>query len=536
MSIDTSTVSKTNISSMLTRHIPEKLTNRRWLLACLKGNYNQFPYIHKEKEASVANGIFQPKNQPISNPLTKKSQNPFYLVNVPFQHRPQEQGYQSISRLLNLYKNESFGLTATESRNEIKNRFSLVIGVNQIQSLDQEINLKFEDWISEIPKIEGIAYRIIGFLWQPNWIKTPEAPILTYNPMIAFTLLKQFSKEAALQIRTSLEGTTEKLNEKITSQVPMQKIREKIKQSDQTNNFIDKIIQNNPQAPIYFGIMDSDAIQFRQNSGLFTRYDQTILTHKNPSAFTHGYSVLEPNRPLITLGVRLDMICRAAMNSVFSYGAYFPEPGSFFRVKEKDGISILSQLSFIGNGQSLESRRLIENGLRVNVLYLDSVFISDGGVTTTTPTRMITKKNSGVPVLTIKNLKSKTNLKALRGISQTHITPKQWADNLYLALHFSVPQVTDATGPMMHLFNVYDPLSRIFDIPGRYKPTNVDQTLQNYFQPLSNEQAASRIEARANLHHLGMDLNLVDYIERAAQVSGIAIAQELARVLGIQIQ
>lgn len=526
---------KAEVSSMLKLHIPQKIANRGWLLPCLNEQYAEFPYIHKEKEASVAKIIFIPTNQPTRNPDTQGSQLPFYLVNVPHAHRQGAQGYESLLKLLNLYKNESFGLTALESENEIKNRFSLVVGVNQMQSLDQGVNLDFEDWIANIPVVEGIAYRIIGFNWVPNWIKTAEAPPLTYPPMTAFTLLKQFSREAALHIRTRLEGTAENLNEKILSQIPIQRIREKIKDSPQTTDIINTISQRNLLAPIYFGVMDDDAINLKRGTGLFTRFDQTIRAYNNPSAVTHGYSVIEPNRPLIELGVRLDMVCRAAMNSIFSYSAYFPEPGSLFCVKRPNGIPTLPTLSFIGDGQALENRRLIANGLRINLLYRDGVFIADGGVTTATPNRMKTIKNGKLPVLTAQKLKNKTNLQSLRGISQSHISPKQWADNLYLALDFIVPKVTDATGPMMHLYGVYDPLSRIFNIPGKYSPNSVNTVLLSYFNPLTVMQNTVRLNARNSLINLHMSIELIDRIETAAQASGNAIARLLAHELGIPL-
>lgn len=533
MAIDIRSISRAEAAPIINLHIRQKMDNLGWLRSCIDGQYAQFPYTHEEKEASVAQSIFKPINQPTSFPETQGSQLPFYLVNVPHAHRPEAQGYEALLKQLNLFKQESFGLTALESENANKNRFSLVVGVNQIQSLDQEVNLKFEDWIAQIPKIEGIAYRIIGFFWIPRWIKKAEAPSFTYPLMTAFTMLKLCSKEAALNIRTTLEGAAGKLNEKIISQIPIQRIREKIKEAPQSTDFMNDICQKNPEAPVYFGIMDDDAIHLRRGTGLFTRFDQTIHSYNTPSAITHGYSVMEPNRPLIELGVRVDMACRAAMNSIFSYGAYFPEPGSFFCVRRPNGISTLPTLSFIGDGQALESRRLIANGLRANLLNRDAVFIADGGVTTATPSRMITDKNSSVQVLTAQKLKNKGNLKTLRAISQTHIMPKQWADNLYIALEFKVPQVTDATGPMMHLFSVYDPLSRMFNIAGRYNANNVNTVLQNFFQPLSEERNTARLNARNSLLNLKMSLELVDRIESAAQASATAIAQALALELGI---
>lgn len=517
MAIDVRPISREKVALILERHLNEKKTNKEWLYSCLNGHAAAFPYTAKGKEGTVTKEIFEPLNQPSRMPTARESELPCYLVNVPFAHRPEQKGYETVLKLLNLYRNEAFGENALESNREVPKRFSLVIGVNQIVSLDTNVNREFAEWVYALPKIKGVAYRVIGFFWEPVWKKHQDASILTYTPGKAFTLLKHLSSQAALGVRTMFEGTADKLNEGIIDQIPFQRIREKIKNSPQTTGFTAHISAGNPLSLLYYGVMDSDALKLNKGQGLFTRYDRFIQANLIPSAITLGYSVDEPLRPLIEFGVELDMACRAATNRVISYGAYFPEPTSLFRFRNP------KDLSFLGEGRGLENRRLIQNGLKTGVLHRRAVFVADGGVSTTTPARMKTNKNGKVQTLTAKALKTKSNLQALRGISQSHIFQKNWADNLYLALDFKAPRVTDATGPMMQLFSIYDPLSRMLDTPGRFSPTVVDTVIRNYGQPLSLEQTNNQITARNNLLALGMNEELVNKIEEAAFAAGLAI-------------
>ena len=371
--------------SRLNAHISQKCENRKWFLACINGNTGAFPYRAFGKEANIGKSILEPKDQSQLAPKAIQSAKPLHLVNVPLA-RPNEPGYAALHKLIQLFKNEAFGETPAESIEEIKNRFSLVIGVNQRKSIDKSIN------------------------------------------------------------------------------------------------------------------QESDAIHLKTDKGLFSRYDDAITSNAFPSALTLGYRVDEPTRPLIELGVKLDMACRAAMNSVFSYGAYFPETSSVFCVKNPNEESMLKRLTFYGSGRGLENRRLIQNDLQRGVLKHDAVFMADGGVTTTTPARMITEKSSKVTTLTSNTLKNKSCLTSLRNISQSHIFPKNWADNLYLMLGITVPQVTNVTGPMMNLF-LYDLLSRML---------NSDAVIKNYDQPLSDSNEIIRLNAKTALARQGLNKKLME--------------------------
>ncbi len=74
-----------------------------------------------------------------------------------------------------------------------------------------------------------------------------------------------------------------------------------------------------------------------------------------PRLLTTGYRLKSDEKPLLRLGVVLDMAVREATASVIPLGPYFPEPNLLFLLNDKN----LEEFSFEGNSNALESRRLI---------------------------------------------------------------------------------------------------------------------------------------------------------------------------------
>lgn len=520
------------IRATLEDHLKEKIANQKWLYKSINGRNIHFPYKLVEKEATIAREIIYPNDQSARNPSIPEGNLPLYLVNVPMAHRPEEEGYETFEKLMKLFKEESFGTNVAESQKEIKERFCLVIGINQIHSIDTRVNRLFKNWLKNMPRAYNVPYRVFGFFWKPNWVKTDANPRI-YRIETAFTLLKHLSKPAASRVRNHFEGGKGKLSQELIAQIPYQRIRDKIKESDLTAAFAKKYDKEGKSSPIYLAVMDADAKALKRKIGLFTRFDKAIKKNDTPSAITLGYRVIEPDRPLLELGVKLDMVCRAAMNGEIPYSAYFPEPCSLFCIKKPNEKLMLDKVSFIGPGRGLENRRFIENGLRNEVLERDSVFITDGGVATNTPPRMKTKKNGEVKELTPVKLQHKGNLQALRGVSQTHVHPKHWADSLYAGLDFKASKVTDATGPMMRLFSVYDPLSRMLTpTEKRFSNTIINDVITNYDEDLKPDQKKQLAAAKKDLKEVGMKKSMIDKIEKAATASGEAIHKLLSKELG----
>lgn len=98
-------------------------------------------------------------------------------------------------------------------------------------------------------------------------------------------------------------------------------------------------------------------------------------------------------------------------------------------------------------------------------------------------------------------------------------------------LDFSCSQVTDATGPMMHIFSVYDPISRMFAQVGRFSPKNFDAILDEYEKPLKECLKKTLSEAKSDLKKIGMKESVIEKIEEAAVLSGLAIRDVLKHAL-----
>jgi hypothetical protein len=216
--------------------------------------------------------------------------------------------------------------------------------------------------------------------------------------------------------------------------------------------------------------------------------------------------------------VKLDMAAREAMTAHIPYSAYFPEPFLVARFSRR--------LSFLGAGRALESRRLIENGKLSGALNDEATFIKSG-IVTTSPERWKTKKNRSYPTLTPANLRQKAVLEALRGLSQSHIHPKKWADQVYVGLDFSCSQVTDATTPMMRIFSVFDPISRMLGSEGRFTSLVFDRVLRDYEKPLSSVQEDILMSSKGRLLALRMPIATIQKVIATAKATGRAIYREI---------
>lgn len=516
------------IEKNLRYHLKTKIANREWIFNFLtKDQYiHYFPYKLDSKPAKIKKKTIEPINQSKINPKNLNQNLPLYLVNVPMVYHPEDDSYNNIKKFLKIYKNQAFEESDEQSKKLVQTCLSIVIGVNRVLSLDNEINKNFREWMKNCPKIEGISCRIFGFFWKPVWIENTTVHKRTSSPVQAFKILKVLSEIRANKLRIKLEGSSNKLSDNLIQLIPYQQIREKIKASAHTILFANFFKNNSPGSPLYYGSMDADLLGLRTKTGLFTRLDKAISENNTPSAISLGYSVLE-DRPMIWLGVKLDMACREATNKVIPFAPYFPEPCTFFCVKKPRKSLKLPNFSFLGQGTRLESRRFIQNGRNQKILKNDAVFIADGGVLTSTPKRMITKKNEKIKNLLNPTLLHKENLQSLRGIPQSHIFPKNWADNLYTALDFKCSRVTDATGPIMKLLSLYDPISRAFNVEERFSKKIIVSIFKNYEETVLSEKNEERLSARKSLRDLNMKKSMIDLIETAAKQAGLAIYKTL---------
>ncbi len=510
-------------ASVLGRHIQQKAENQDWVFECLQGNPEHFPYRPDAKGKATITTPFIPTDQSEAYITPPDEPSPLFVVNIPMGRLPSRTlDYSKYSALFELIRTESFGDTDEESAETVKTKVAVVLGINQVKSIDPELNRNFKSYIQDIPLIDGVVSRTIGFFWQPEWTTTKKK---AYPLNKGFQILKAISSQMAEKVRKKHEQP-KGLAKSISSQIPFQRIRETIKNSRFTRDFVKTMEEDAPDSTIYFTIMDDDCISLKGSAtgeGIFSRLDAVIAEHEEPSIVSLGYSLDEDELPLLRLAVEIDMAVRSTMPM-----PYFPEPCSAFKIRRAGTPNFLRTLSFIGAGRGLESRRLTQSGLRE--LIDGAVFIGDGGVVTTAPDRMKTVYNQSVLALTTAILMKKGSLQALRGRTlQTHAFPKQWADILYAGLPFSCSQVTDATAPMMHIFNVYDPISRMFDGTAVYTSKVFKRVIAKYNDSLTDAQTNLLNTARGKLFNLGMEKSTVDLIQETAKRSGAAIHQILQR-------
>lgn len=517
---------------ILETHLQQKVANHEWVESCVSGKVFSFPYCPKTSGAAsiLDKHIFLPTLPPQQNPILTENVSPRYLINIPMGWSIGSDGTQSFINLLNLIKDEAFG--ANGNAQEVVPRLAVVIGINQLLSIDEDYHSKFIDQIKALPKVAGIAYATFGFFWIPTWVKNGEISEHTYTVFKAYLLLKVRAPLQAKLVQEALELPNGKLSPALASQIPFQKIRQTILKCVGTTHFAKQFEEQSKQAPIYYCVMDADMKGLRrQNLGYFSRLDTVLQNHNFPSAASLGYSFQVKDRSIIDLSCLFDMKVREAMNRAVPYGPYFPEPGSVFLVRKQGEANQIHKLSFLGEGHNLENKRLIKNGRLAGIFNHHVAFVADGGVITSVPPRAFSSKNQSLEPLSKTQIKQKTHLQAIRDMTQSHIFPKQWADSLYAALGFSCPQVTDVTGPMTHIFSIYDPISRMFATIGTYSSAVFDNVIAHYHEPLTVAQAQILDEAKGKLRKHKMPEDKINQVVLAAQYSGEAIRSLLVRLL-----
>lgn len=487
-----------SIKRTLEQHLQEKHINHFWLTQVLheKNGETYFPYqptISGAKVGSRANIV--PDNHTVEHPVGSQRK-PMFLINIPVAHLPQSKGYEKINQLVTALKTESFGYNSQNSQKQAIKKLAVVIGVNQIKSIDQRVNRRFEKYISEMPEIDGICCQVFGFFWNPAWtendkwkkgkvveetLKKKKFSAKVHDKRKAFLLLKCVNPAKAKEVRHVFEGSSKGISFYIREQIPFQKIRERIKDSEATKVFARKMAEKSETSPLLFMTMDGDVAKLRtQLNGYFSTYEEIMAKTKRekgyyPSVLSLGYQLADTALPIPKFAVKCDMVVRAAMNRIIPGSVYMPEPGTaYYLSRGGQFVSNLEALSFVDGKKKgengLESRRAITNGIEKGILDQSRmVFEPNGALQTAMPGRMKTKAVEKYDTLTRDDFKKKEVYKALRGVSQVHFSPLDWAHNLTEGL----PKEARAgqggyqkvSGILSRVFNVFDPITFIYNFP-----------------------------------------------------------------------
>lgn len=449
-----------------------------------------FPYILADKAiGSVQNRIYCPDNQ--NNLLPRLTgvgrANPHYVVNIPcFADSDATKTFAKAANVVALIRSQAFAETDRASYALVRKRIAVVLGMNRPKSLDAARNRNFIKRLEkQAPALVGLSCRMIGFLWDPKWNLKPEIERKILSEVRAYKLIKVLRPKEASRLRIALEGQ-KGTNSAIRSQIPYQAIREKIFRSQETKAFFE--VFTDDAREVYLSTLDDDSIALRSERGLFSTYDAMIAAHiartnKNPELLSTGYCLKSAEDQILRFAVDMDRAVRVATAKHIPLGPYYAEPNILFRIQKQ--LYRRGKYSFMGTGKSLESRRFIQNTQKAGVLLDGTTVVSSykNPLVTETPDRMKTLKSQRLKTVTGLNVKQKQVLQTLRGISQTHVFPKQWADNLYIALPFKAKKVTDATGALMGVYNSFHPISLIMgwnSVAGKYRKANFDIVMDIY--------------------------------------------------------
>lgn len=518
----------------LSSHVRRKSANHPWIADCLDGKISTFPYrVFSSGKATISPKTFCSIAQNDVMPSPPRTPCPVFVINIPQgvspKNKHEDTHFQSmISRI----QSEAFSTNTYWSKTMGKQRLAVVVGTNQIESIDPAKNRALRNLIGATQQFNDFCVRRIGFFWRPEWSRTSYKEAL-YPVKKAFLLLKALSKKTAKKVQETFEQPKGRLHPNILAQIPYGAIRQRILKSNKTREIIQHFSNAFDACPCYLTIMDADFEALRltgERLGVFSQVSASIDIHNPFTVIGTSYQVGANEPPLIRLAVRIDMAVREAMSSVIPYSAYLPEPLLFTLVKRSNQNNNLKHLSFLGKGNALESRRLVENAKPKGAVSNHMKFLK-AGLQTASPERWKTKSMLRFPTLSARQIKQMQALKALRGLAQTHAFPRQWAGNVYAALNFSCHPVTDATTAMMRIFAVFDPISRMQAHIGKYSTRVFDAVMNNYDRAPTEVEQSIITTQKAKLSSKGMDDAMIAKVIQAAKVSGAAIHRVLQQHL-----
>ncbi len=238
-----------------------------------------FPYHPLNNgQATLSEDRFSPTSPSDENPSK-----PLFLINIPVGRLPGSR-LDPVAKIEKLLTEESFGADAKFSKKEAKKKLAVVMGVNQIKSIDAAVNRQFQQYIEGKQLTGNIPCRVFGFHWEPQWKKElnwrqlirrveklqigervikfkkfteRELQEGCYSKEKAFFILNFLDPEKAALLRRDLEGNKEGLSSEIASQIPYKQIRERILHDSCTQDF-GKLFHEQAEGPSYFVTMDSD--------------------------------------------------------------------------------------------------------------------------------------------------------------------------------------------------------------------------------------------------------------------------------------
>ncbi len=470
------------VFNQLKEKLYTRLTHHRYLLGVCGKTYTKldcqkkaFPFEIDTVHEAIARKAF------VGGGSCKVSQEgnekPHYIVMMPVV-LPSSQA--KLNNLIRKFFNE-----ACESLDE-KQRTALVIGINARRGLDSSKLNQIYEFYQKWKKVP-FSCVVMGFVWEPQY--SCSIASWKYDVYKTYRILELIDRQVATAIKNKFD--------EVKVSIPYVNIRESILTARMTQLTYDKFKKSKV---IYLGIADPDAKNFNR---VIKGADIELENFKEskgeyPDIFSPGYEAPEDQPQVIQKGLKIDRLIRTETNKFIGMGSYFSETFFLFRVKKSpDDFSFVTKET--KKNQALESRRLFQNGVKKGLI--DPEKVHHGGeypIVTTVMDRMKTSFTESSLDMYKENLFTLQALKSICGLTYSHLSPREWANNLYAALPISASNTQSVIIPLQQIFKVVHPIYAGYEFLGRkFGADDFDEWLvrfNSYLTCIDNFWATSTID------------------------------------------
>lgn len=409
-----------------------------------------------------------------------------------------------IEELTREFQDESFGRTAEESQSAKERRLKVVIGLNKMRSISESRNRSLKQAVS-LPHEEAV----FGFFWYGAYEERSE--ITGKWSSCSFGRVRKFYRQLKKKNRLHAKNFREELEKKRGHMVPYRGLRERLAQSTETQEAVRSLREDKMVNRVYMGMFDADSLSLHapDDRGVFSHYDEMIAKHPRLEIGSCGYLFTgqktkdSPVDPIMKVASEADLRVRHATAQFFAYGIYYPEPSCIIRIRDdKPTIEYSFETSDAHYASPQESIVILE---QIRKKFRSdqgvAVFGRQGAIPTTTPERA--EKPFAAHYNDYKKIVRWTerDMMRMRGVAQSHLHPKKWADNLIRDL--------DVEGMENHRI-VISLLSRLFH---HYDAVSMAQDRLEEQRKI-NPHAAFPTEFIAILKHYAPEFMQVKKIER----------------------
>lgn len=343
--------------------------------------------------------------------------------------------------LLRQFTDEGFGKTQRAANEEQKERLRVVLGLNKMRSISRSRNASLGHAASEIGK-DTAKPSVVAFFWEGvyqerssasnKWKECSFERVRTF-----YRQLKKVSSTAAHEFQNKLEGKRGHI-------VPYRGLRERLAQSSQMKQMVRELRQNPEIGKVFMGMFDDDSLSLRAKDGfgVFTHYDRMVQENPDLEMGSCGYiftgqkSSSQKIDPVMQVTSEFDLRIRHVTAKHLAYGVYLPEPSCIIVIDDdRETIRYSFETSDRHYSSPQESIIILEQiKQRFQADPKRVAFDRRGAIPSATPARAEKPFQAHYNAYKMIVRWTLRDIKRMRGVAQSHLHPKKWADNVIRAL------------------------------------------------------------------------------------------------------